>query len=456
MKIQAPKHYLPAIQGLALAVCAFVLIALGAPPARPQKPPAAPQKSTISSFDRDRIMQMLRSTKEDLKKYYYDPTFRGIDLDAHFKATEERLKQASSFSHAYRILAQSVVDLNDSHTWFSPPIRPVRVDYGWQLLMVGDKCYLIGVEPGSDAAAKGLKPGDQVISLDDSKPTREDLWKMKYVYYLLDPRRGVKMTVQSPDGKQRQLDVMARVEEGKRVTDLTDPGAYDEMERQDENVKHLFRHRSQTEGDIFIWKMPQFDTESKMSEMMGKAGKYKSLILDLRGNTGGDARSLARLVGYFFDHDIKIADLKGRKEMKPSLAKSVGGDAYRGKVVVLVDSESASASEIFARVMQLEKRGVVIGDRTMGAVMGSRYYGHQAGNDKVAFYGAAITEMNLIMKDGVSLEHVGVVPDELLMPTAKDLAAQRDPVLARATALLGVELKPERAGTFFPMEWVKH
>jgi carboxyl-terminal processing protease len=121
-------------------------------------------------------------------------------------------------------------------------------------------------------------------------------------------------------------------------------------------------------------------------------------------------------------------------------------------VIVLVDSESASAAEIFARVMQLEKCGTVIGDRTSGSVMeAAGFYFASSGVD----YGAEVTIANLIMTDGNSLEHRGVTPDDVSFPQPLDLASGRDPLLSRAAQELGVTLPPETAGKLFPYEWPK-
>ncbi|HEU5239666.1 MAG TPA: S41 family peptidase, partial [Pyrinomonadaceae bacterium] len=126
---------------------------------------------------------------------------------------------------------------------------------------------------------------------------------------------------------------------------------------------------------------------------------------------------------------------------------------FSGQLIILVDGNSASASELFARVMQLEKRGTVLGDDTAGAVMTSRSYDHEIGVGRVLYFGTSVTISDVIMTDGKSLERVGVKPDELVIPIGADFAASRDPVLARAAEIAGVKLTPEKAGSLFPVEW---
>jgi len=88
-------------------------------------------------------------------------------------------------------------------------------------------------------------------------------------------------------------------------------------------------------------------------------------------------------------------------------------------------------------------------------VMEARHYNEQmgSGDGTYIFYGVSVTESDLIMSDGKSLEHVGVVPDEIVLPSANDLAAGRDPVLSHAAELLGTKITPEDAGKAFPYEW---
>jgi carboxyl-terminal processing protease len=419
-------------------------------------PTAVCGQSPPSGFDRDRGRTMLSNIKSDLKKDYYDPTFHGIDLDARFKVADEKITQATSLGQIFGIIAQTLIELEDSHTFFLPPSRPYTTEYGWQMQMIGDKAYVIAVKPGSDAEAKGLKEGDEVYSIDGVGPTRENMWKIQYSYNALRPRTGMHLQVIKPGGREQEIDVMAKVKQGKQVMDLTGSDLFDLIRKQ-ESESRLHRHRYVELGDeLFIWKMPAFDLDDvKVDDMVGKFKKHKALILDLRGNGGGYETTLLRLIANLIDHDVKVADLKRRKENKVITAKSRGDNVFSGKLVVIVDNRSASAAELLSRVVQLEKRGTVIGDRTAGAVMRSKHHGHELGQDTVIFYGASITDADMIMTDGKSLERVGVTPDETKLPTSWDLAAERDPVLAYAAALLGVTLPPEKAGSLFPIEWRK-
>jgi C-terminal processing protease CtpA/Prc len=408
------------------------------------------------SFDKQRGRDMLDFIKSDLRKNYYDSAYHGMDIDARFKAADEKIKTATSLGQIFGIIAQAVMDLDDSHTFFLPPGRSYTTEYGWQMQMIGDRCFVTAVKPGSDAEVKGLKEGDELWTINDFGPTRENFWKIEYYFNTLRPQPGMKLVVKRPDGKEAELTILAKIQRHKRLMDLTGQDIF-ELIRQGENAEHFNRQRFvEFDKDLLIWKMPQFDMdEGQVDEIMGRVRKHKALILDLRGNPGGAVDTLQRLAGHFFDHDVKIADLKGRKEMKPQLAKTRGDKTFKGQVVVLIDSRSASAAEIFSRLLQLEKRGTVLGDRSAGAVMQSRHFPHELGIDIVAFWGISITDADVIMADGKSLEKTGVSPDEVILPSAVDLAAGRDPVMARAADLVGIKLEADKAGALFPIEWRK-
>jgi len=398
---------------------------------------------------------MLKAVKEDLRKDYYDPAFHGIDLDSRFKVAEDKMKLTRSNAEVFGIIAQTLLDFHDSHTSFVPPPRSARIDYGWLMKTFGNDCYVTEVKPHSDADAKGLKPGDMVQSVDGIRPTRANIWVFYYLYYQLAPKPSMNLIVQSPGEQPRPMELKARIQTGKVIVDLTETMDLTRLWREEEDDEVLNAHRfRELNDDLFIWKMPQFNlTKDGVDEMIDKVKKHKSLILDLRGNGGGAEETLLRLIGNLCDHDVTVGEIKRRKETRPLVAKTRGDGGFKGQIIVLIDSDSASASEVLARVMQLEKRGTVLGDSSSGKVMRSRVHLHQMGVDTVLMYAASITDADIIMLDGKSLERVGVVPDEILLPTARDLREHEDPVLSRAALMLGTKLDPVVAGRFFPFKW---
>lgn len=411
------------------------------------------QQQAMSNFDRERMLTMLQVIGNDVRKHYYDPKFHGLNWDARLESAKQQIEKERSLSMALSHIAAALDSLNDSHTFFLPPQHVGRTSYGFQYQMIGDHCFITHVRPQSDADVKGVKAGDELLALNGYGVTRENLWKMEYVYSVLRPQPGLHLQLQDPAGKQLSVDAAAKTNAGTVVTDLTGNHIWDFV-RESENDNHLRRARYFEVGDqLLVLKVPEFFfSQDEVEAMVGKARKHQNLIVDLRGNPGGAVDTLKYLVGGIFDKEIKIADRIGRKDSKPEVAKPMH-NPYTAKLVVLVDSKSASCAEVFARLVQLEKRGLVIGDHSSGSVMEARHYDESMGQETTIFYGASITESDLMMSDGKSLEHSGVIPDEAVLPAATDIAAQSDPVLAYAAKKLGVTLSPEEAGKAFPYEW---
>jgi C-terminal processing protease CtpA/Prc len=430
----------------------FAAVILGTTLAWSQQPPPP-----MSSLERGRALDMLQVIASDVKKHYYDPKFHGLEWDKKVADAKQQIEKAASFNMAMSHIAAMLDTLNDSHTFLLPPQHAYRHSYGLQYQIIGNRCFVTQVRPKSDADTKGVKAGDEILAINGYTVTRDDLWKMQYVFSVLRPQAALRLSLQNPSGAQRQVDILAKIRDTKRVTDLTgQSGGGDiwDLIRQEETQEHLMRARYFEAGaPLMVLKVPEFDfSAGEVEGMLAKARKHPNLIVDLRGNPGGSVETLKYLVGGMFEKEVKLADRAGRKDTKPEIAKPMH-NPFPGKLVVLVDARSASAAELFARVIQLEKRGVVIGDQTSGAVMEAKRYSERSGADTIVFYGASITEWDLIMTDGKSLEHTGVTPDEVLLPSATALANGRDPVLAHAAELLGVKISGEEAGKAFPYEW---
>ena len=324
----------------------------------------------MDRIERERMSGMLKNIKKAIEKDYYDPNYHGINLDEKYEKSKNRLKEVDTTGQAMGVIAQFLMDFNDSHLYFLPPPTTIDIEYGWRLKMYGDEAFITLVKPKSDAETKGLKPGDQVISIEGFRPTRSEMWKMMYYYNILSKRTKIKMTVLSPrDEKPRQIEIESEIEKKqKAITRATISDLFDTSGKTAFDYNYF-----KTVGNIAIWKMPTFSIDpNNIDILVGKIDKSNSLILDLRGNGGGYVVTLERLAEHMFDKDLTIATLKGREEMDPQKSKTRGDSSYKGNLIVLIDHNSGSAAEIFARLVQLEKRGKVIGDVSAGAVMQSK------------------------------------------------------------------------------------
>jgi C-terminal processing protease CtpA/Prc len=379
-------------------------------------------QTPISKDDRAMYKQMLGNLRKDLAENYYDKGFRGKDLSQLFQNAAEKVAAATTTAEAVDSICGTLFEFGDSHTRFFTPPRAIRVNYGWTLAAVGDAPLVMWVDPASDAAKQGLAPGDRVLAVNRFLPSRENLWQILHYYRVIRPQAQQHLVVRKPDGTERAFDIASKV---KRIPVMQLSDAIDDAISEGLADPDL---DGAVEPGIVIWRMRMFGEAEDMGPFVAKARNAKALVLDLRGNGGGLLDGLKALVGWTFDREIHVMTRVGRKGERREIARP-RSKPFLGKLVVLVDSRSA------------------------GKVMVSEMFGHAFGAiGHETIYGASITVSDSVMPDGARLEGVGVTPDEFLVPTPADLAAGRDPVLARAVATLGGALTPEAAGRLQPVK----
>jgi len=414
-----------------------------------QEKPDKIKLTTEAKKSRDDSLSILDEMKDYLKENYYDTKMHGIDLEKRIEDAKARVKIMQYNWQMYRVLVQVLMDFNDSHTRMILPPRTDYFQYGIGMQMIGDECFITSVKKDSDAQNQGITVGDQILFLGKFKPNRRDLWKMNYVLYKLDPANTLDLKIRKPDGTEKSLTIKAKT--------MTDKEFRAEQKARKEKSKFEPFKCQEMSKEVVACKLYSFIVEKNdIDKMMKQAAKYPKFILDLRGNGGGYVVVEQYLLSHFFSREVKIADLVTRNKAETRLTKPVGDREYKGEVIVLVDSNSASASEITARVLQLEKRAKIYGDVSSGSVMTSVAVPFKSIVSSFADYaiiqtGMSLTVADVVMRDGSRLENTGVIPDEVLQPTAVGMAQKTDPVLAYAAVKLGANVTPEQAGGYYFM-----
>ena len=208
--------------------------------------------------------------------------------------------------------------------------------------------YVIITQPyeNSPADKAGLKIGDRILKIGDEDAKG---FTVEQVSSRLkgDPNTAIRLTIESLDGTVRELQLMRErisIPAISYVGWVADGVGY-------------IRHDDFTDSCA---------AELRAAiEQLKKEGDLQSLVIDYRGNGGGFMQEAVKIVGLFTPRGTEVVRTKGRTEEKSY--KTTTDPAYPDlRLVLLVNSNSASASEIVAGSLQDMDRAVLVGQRTLG------------------------------------------------------------------------------------------
>jgi carboxyl-terminal processing protease len=149
------------------------------------------------------------------------------------------------------------------------------------------------------------------------------------------------------------------------------------------------------------------DTSSLLDQALWTLHKQgmTSLVIDLRGNPGGLLTSAISLSDKFLPSGT-IVSTKGRTSADNTLESAVYAQTWKTPLVVLVDRNSASASEIFAAAIQDNKRGVIVGEKSYGKGTVQTHFPLQTVNGQLK-----LTTAKFYSPSGREMAGQGVTPD---------------------------------------------
>jgi carboxyl-terminal processing protease len=416
--------------------------------------------AALPSADVPRGLETFDAVWTIVRDTHFDPTFNGVDWDA--ARDEFRPKAAAALtSGELRGVIQSMLGrLGQSHFSVIPaaagendPAVAGAAAPGFDFRVVDEQVLVTRVEPGSDAAGAGIKPGWRLTAIEDRpladifkrlEDAPDDRMRNLEAWRALQGRlRGadssqVTLTFADAAGTAVRRQVARSQPQGMAVTVGNLPTMY--VQVTSEKRKTPAGRPAGVIG-FNVW-MATVDRPFQLAvdEHRDAAG----IVIDLRGNPGGLAAMMMGIAGHFIPERESLGVMKSRdNELKftvnPRLVNANGErvETFSGPVAILVDGLSASASECFTGGMQSLRRVRVFGERTMGAALPSQF--DKLPNGDVFIHATA----DFVTGDGTRLEGRGVIPDEAVPLKRADLLAGKDAALE--AALAWIDTRQDRA-----------
>ncbi|HEX3659545.1 MAG TPA: S41 family peptidase [Pirellulales bacterium] len=269
------------------------------------------------------------------------------------------------------------------------------VGLGVELKAADGALLIVKVITGSPAQRGGILANDRIVAVDGrstSTMTTDQAANM------LQGKEGsmVDVTAVSPGQHPRIVRIRREQVEvpsvdGVRIVDAAYGVAYLKLT--------CFQKTTSRDLDTALWKLHR--------EGM------RSLIIDLRGNPGGLLTTSVDVVDKFVDKGI-IVSTRGRSSQEDYNYSARQAGTWRVPLVVLIDGDSASASEIFAGAIRDHRRGLIVGTRSYGKGSVQGIFPLNVANS-----GLRLTTAKFFSPRGLPFSQIGVSPDLLVQQAAK-------------------------------------
>ena len=430
----------------------------GSTPPQPVQPPpyggganATPEsRADARTATRRAILDAAWKTVRDK---HYDKTLGGVDWNAVRAKYEPLALGAPSDAAFYRVLNQMVGELGQSHMLIvgpgaeeaddeglpkeAPPDTDAIGDPGLTIRVIEGRPTITRVRAGSSADTAGLAAGYVVTQIAGRPLTapHESVRPLRPVEERFAIRRAAQHRLQGPPGTRVSIAYLDDKDRPGNAVLVRDPPRTTPVRLG--HLPPLYPEvRAYEVGNvgvigfnIFLLQPILEDIKKAMARFA--AHKVRAVVLDLRGNPGGQGAMAIPIASLFVTEPITMGTLHFRDFGQTFTAKpEMGAVPFTGPLAILTDEGSASAAEILAAGLQESKRAIVVGDTTLGAVLPSVIEALPAG-----------AVMQYVVADfktpkGVALEGRGVQPDRRVVETRAALKGGRDPVLDAALVAL--------------------
>jgi len=394
-------------------------------------------QGTLKS-NRDLMRGIAEGVHDIIKKNFYDSSLKGIDWDKELKETQKKIDTCNSPGEMLAAIYWMVRKMDDSHTNFIPPWQTLQPRFGFQAKPFGDTVRVYRIKEKGPAEKAGLLVGDTVLGIEGVVANRKNYSETQFYYRFIQPA-GILVLDIERNGKRQRLEIPADVHTRAAMEVVYDMSKVFDAIREEETAYSENPFQYATVDSIGYVKLRNF-VGDMAERALWKVKGSPALIIDVRGNPGGEIADLQRFAGYLEKSETELFTATRRGKTEKITAKPRQPSFSDIPIAVLVDSESASASELLARHLQLSGRAVIIGDRTAGEVAGARFFEQHIGTEAAVFYGAQTTVAHAMFPDGKDIEKAGVTPDVMCIPEAADLVAKRDPCRDLAMTTLKAKL----------------